>query len=132
MKNGIDTLFLPNYRLERPRFGSISFISQSGALGSAVLDWAAMQEYGINKFISYGNAMDLEEADLLEFLGKDKETKVIVVYLEGVRNGKKFFAAAKKIAKKKPVIVIKGGITDAGAKATQSRGQCQNALPWRR
>lgn len=120
MKNGVDSLFLPAYRLERPKHGEISFISQSGALGSAILDWASFKNYGINKFVSYGNAMQVDEADLLEYLGKDDSTKVIAVYLEGVRNGKKFFKILRKVTQKKPVIVIKGGITAGGAKATKS------------
>jgi len=120
LKHGVDTLFLPSYRLERPHNGRISFISQSGALGSAILDWASLKGYGISKFISYGNAMDVDEADLLEYLGKDKETKVIAIYLEGVKHGRKFFEKAKIVAKHKPVIFIKGGITEGGAKATQS------------
>ncbi len=120
MKKGVDTVFLPNYRLERPETGVVSFISQSGALGSAILDWASMQEYGISKFASYGNAYDVDEADLLQYLGEDRETKVIAIYVEGVRHGRKFYETAKKVSKKKPVIFIKGGVTDAGAKATQS------------
>ncbi|MFH0970041.1 MAG: CoA-binding protein [Candidatus Diapherotrites archaeon] len=119
-RSGVDTLFLPRYRLMRPQKGKISFISQSGALGSAVLDWAGSKEYGINKFISYGNAMSVNEADLLEYLANDNGTKVICVYLEGVRNGKQFFQTAKKYAKKKPIIIIKGGMSEAGGKATAS------------
>lgn len=118
--SGIDTLFLPRYRLMRPKRGKISFISQSGALGSAILDWAGSKDYGINKFISYGNAMSVDEADLLEFLINDRETKVICVYLEGVRNGKKFFEVAKKYAHVKPIVIIKGGMSEAGGKATAS------------
>jgi acyl-CoA synthetase (NDP forming) len=104
----------------RPKKGKISFISQSGALGSAILDWAGSKDYGINKFISYGNAMSVDEADLLEFLINDRETKVICVYLEGVRNGKKFFQVAKKYAHVKPIVIIKGGMSEAGGKATAS------------
>ncbi len=118
--SGIDTLFLPRYRLMRPQKGKISFISQSGALGSAILDWAGSKDYGINKFISYGNAMSTDEADLLEYLAQDKATKVICVYLEGVRNGKKFFQVAKKVSQQKPVVIIKGGMSAAGGKATAS------------
>ncbi|MFH1255753.1 MAG: CoA-binding protein [Candidatus Diapherotrites archaeon] len=118
--NGVDTLFLPQYRLERPEAGVVSFISQSGALGSAVLDWSSMNEYGIAKFASYGNAMDVDESDLLEYLANDLQTKVIVMYIEGVKNGKKFFETAKKYAKKKPIIVLKGGTTEAGTKAVAS------------
>ncbi|MDZ4256453.1 MAG: CoA-binding protein, partial [archaeon] len=81
---------------------------------------AGNKEYGINKFVSYGNAMDVDEAELIEYLAQDDTTKVICVYLEGVRNGKKFFHTAQKLSKKKPVIVIKGGMSVAGGKATAS------------
>ena len=119
-ENGVDTLFLPEYRLKRPEKGEISFISQSGALGSAVLDWASMQEIGISKFVSYGNAMDIDESDLLEYLAQDKNTNVIVMYIEGVKNGTKFMQAARKFARKKPIIVLKGGITAEGMQAVKS------------
>ncbi len=120
MKDGVDMLFLPEYRLRRPKPGAISFLSQNGAVGSAILDWASMMEYGVAKFISYGNAMGVDEADLLEYLADDPETKVIVAYLEGAQDGKKFFAAAKKHGWKKPVIVLKGGMTEEGGKAAGS------------
>lgn len=116
----VDTLFLPYYKLERPRSGGIGFITQSGAIGSAVLDWASKEGFGISKFISYGNATDLDETDLLEYLYKDKKTKVIVMYLEGVRRGKEFMKTAKKVAKTKPIIVIKAGKTEKGANAVKS------------
>lgn len=117
---GIDTLFLPGYRQGRPKPGNISFISQSGALGSAVLDWAAMMNYGVAKFVSYGNAMGVKEADLIDYLGEDDETKVIAVYVEGVVNGRNFFEALKRNSKKKPIIVLKGGVTNEGSKAASS------------
>lgn len=120
LKTGVDALFNPPYRSPRPPYGGISFISQSGALGAAILDWAGARGYGINKFVSYGNAMDVDEADLLEYLGQDRETRVIVMYIEGVREGRKFFETAKKVAGKKPVIMIKGGVTEEAAKSTQS------------
>jgi acetyl coenzyme A synthetase (ADP forming)-like protein len=116
----LDTLFLPRERLLRPRQGGISFISQSGALSSAVLDLAAQEGYGFAKFVSYGNALNLDESDFLEYLTRDTETKVICLYIEGVHDGKKFLAAATKAAQAKPVIVLKGGMTEAGSKATLS------------
>jgi acetyl coenzyme A synthetase (ADP forming)-like protein len=116
----IDTLFLPPDRLLRPRKGGISFLSQSGALSSAVLDLAAQEGYGFAKFVSYGNAMNVDESDLLDYLAADEATKVICVYIEGVQDGKKFLAAATKAAKTKPVIALKGGITAAGGRATLS------------
>ncbi|RLJ07510.1 MAG: CoA-binding protein [Candidatus Aenigmatarchaeota archaeon] len=118
--SGVDTFFLPRYKLERPAKGDIAFISQSGALGSVVLDWMAMKGYKISRFISYGNAVDVDEADLMEYLSKDKETKVICAYLEGVKEGRKFYKIAKKASKKKPVIVLKAGKTHEGTKAVSS------------
>lgn len=115
---GIDTLFLPKERLRRPKAGGISIISQSGATGSAILDLAAFENYGIAKFISYGNAANVDETDLLQYLSKDPDTKVICMYIEGIKNGKKFLEAAK--ACKKPIIAIKSGTTDAGGKAALS------------
>lgn len=116
----LDTLFLPRYRLKRPKPGGISFISQSGAVGSAILDLATTQSYGISKFVSYGNATNLDESDILEYLGEDKETKVICMYLEGVRDGQKFLKTAKKVSKLKPIVAIKAGITKEGSNAAIS------------
>ncbi|MBU0953666.1 MAG: CoA-binding protein [Nanoarchaeota archaeon] len=116
----VDTIFLPKYKLGRPEKGNISFMTQSGAVGTAVMDWFAMKGYKMAKFISYGNATDVDEADILEYLGQDPETKVICVYIEGVREGRKFFNIAKEVATQKPVIILKGGITDVGNAATMS------------
>jgi acetate---CoA ligase (ADP-forming) len=116
--SGLDSLFLPTNQLTRPKKGSISFISQSGALGSALVDLAAYEDYGFAKFVSYGNATNLGETELLEYLGNDKQTKVICMYVEAIKNGKKFMQVAKRI--NKPIIVIKGGRTEKGSKATLS------------
>ncbi|MEM3554442.1 MAG: hypothetical protein QW144_00950, partial [Candidatus Micrarchaeaceae archaeon] len=75
---------------------------------------------GIAKFISYGNAADVDEVDILEYLMHDDDTKVIVMYIEGVKRGKEFIEIAKKITKQKPIVVIKGGITSEGATAAHS------------
>jgi len=119
-KNNIDCLFLPNYRMQRPKQGGISFVTQSGAVGSAILDHAVKQGLRFAKFVSYGNALNIDESDLIEYLGQDKDTKVICVYVEGVKNGKKFLDVCRKVSRKKPIIAIKGGVTEAGAKATLS------------
>ena len=118
--NKIDTTFFERSRMEEPKKGTLSFISQSGALGSMILDWIATQQFGINKFASYGNAMDVDESDLLEYFGKDRNTKVIAMYLEGAKEGRKFYETAKKISRKKPIIVLKGGRHDETSRATAS------------
>ncbi|MEM0087047.1 MAG: CoA-binding protein [Candidatus Micrarchaeaceae archaeon] len=119
-KSRIDTLFLPTYKLSRPKIGGVSFVSQSGAVGSTVLDMIAKEGFGIAKFISYGNAADVDEVDILDYLMHDKDTKVIVMYIEGVKRGKEFIEIAKKLTRLKPVVVIKGGITSEGATAAHS------------
>lgn len=118
--NHVDTLFLPTYRLRRPKQGPIAFISQSGAFGSAVLDWAASQDIGISKFISIGNKIDVDEVDLLNYLMHDPSTKCITLYLESIARGRAFLEASSKVAKKKPLIVLKGGVTQEGASAALS------------
>jgi len=116
--SGLDSLFLPPAKLTRPHAGGISFISQSGAVGSAVLDLLADEAFGFAKFISYGNGVNLSETDILDYLGKDPQTKVICMYIEGLHEGKRFLTVAKKI--KKPIIVMKGGKAEKGAQATLS------------
>ena len=115
-----DSLFLPTSRLERPKSGSISFVCQSGALGSAILDLASSEKHGFSKFISYGNATQLDESDFVDYLNNDKNTKVICLYIEGVKNGEKFYETIKRVSKNKPVIVLKGGLTERGQRATLS------------
>ena len=116
----VDTLFLPRDRLKRPQPGNIGYISQSGSVGSTILDWLAHEHIGISKFISYENGMDVNESDLIEYLIDDKRTKVITIFLEGVIDGKKFIEVSKKTSKKKPIIILKGGKSTLGAKAVAS------------
>lgn len=117
----LDTLFLTEERMGRPNAGNIAFISQSGAVGSTVLDWLSVEKTGISKFISYGNGMDVNETDLLEYLANDDNTKVIAVYLEGIKaDGRKFIEALKKTTAKKPVVILKAGKTEKGSRAVAS------------
>jgi acetyl coenzyme A synthetase (ADP forming)-like protein len=116
----LDSIFLSKQKLKRPSAGGISFISQSGALGGMILDMASQKRYGIAKFISYGNAMNLNECDFLEYLGKDPETKVICLYVEQIKEGERFFDVAREVSKTKPVLVFKGGMTQEGSKAVLS------------
>ncbi|MBI5047704.1 MAG: acetate--CoA ligase family protein [Deltaproteobacteria bacterium] len=103
-----------------PPQGKIAFFSQSGALCTAILDWAIGSNVGFSKFISLGNKADLSEIDLLEYLANDDETSVILGYLEGIENGSIFMGVAKEAVKKKPVVLIKAGGTGAGARAASS------------
>jgi len=116
----VDTIFNPREKSGRPSKGKIGFISQSGSIGITILDWLAEAGIGISKFISYENAIDVNECDALEFLGKDRKTKVITIFLEGVKDGKRFIEVARKVSKKKPIIALKGGKTQAGKKAVLS------------
>ncbi len=119
-RSRIDTLFLPTYKLSRPSVGGVSFVCQSGAVGSTVLDLISGEGFGLSKFISYGNAANVDEVDILNYLMDDEETKVIIMYVEGIKRGKEFIEIAKKITKVKPVVVLKAGRTPAGIAAAHS------------
>jgi len=120
LENGFDCNFNPPERQARPPFGKVAFMSQSGAFGAAILDWAARERIGMSKFISLGNMADLDESDFMEYLGEDEKTGVITGYIEGVKDGRKFFETAKRVTLKKPVVILKSGRTEAGAKAAAS------------
>jgi len=100
-----------------PKSGGIGFISQSGALIDSVVDQSLFEGYGFSSLISYGNGADLNICDFLKILEKDKETKSIALYLESIKEGRKFIEIAKKVNKKKPIVVLKGGKTMVGRKA---------------
>lgn len=120
MRSRIDTLYLPTFKLDKPKIGGVSFASQSGAVGSLILDIISHEGFGMSKFISYGNAAVVDETDILHYLSMDKYTKIIVFYLEGVKRGKEFIEVAKSATARKPVLVIKGGRTAEGASAAHS------------
>jgi acetyltransferase len=103
-----------------PKRGGVTFLSQSGALGTAILDMAQAQYLGLSYFVSIGNKVDLNEIDLLEYFVQNRKTKVILAYLENIINGPLFIQTVKKITKKKPVIVLKSGKTEKGVKAVSS------------
>ncbi len=114
--SNVDILFLPENKISKPPRGDISLIFQSGALGASIIDRFADELIGISRFVSYGNASDLNELDFLEYFIHDPKTKVIGLYLEGIKDGRKLFNLLK--ASYKPIVVIKGGKTDKGSKAT--------------
>jgi len=104
----------------RPPSGDVAFVSQSGALGGAVLSWAEEQGIGFSKFVSYGNGVDLTDIDFLDALREDEETRVAALYLETVSDGRRFMDAARRLAAAKPLIVIKSGRSESGSRATVS------------
>ncbi len=103
-----------------PKKGRIAFISQSGALITAILDWSIRRGLGFSKIVSLGNKADLDEIDFIQAIGQDKNTKVILLYVESIEKGRRFIEVAREVSKVKPIVVIKGGITEAGAKAAMS------------
>lgn len=103
-----------------PPRGNVAFVSQSGALAVALMDMAKQEQLGFSYVISVGNKMQLDEAELLEFLARDKETKVIGMYLEGIKDGAKFIAAAQKVSKLKPIVILKAGKTEKAQHAISS------------
>lgn len=98
--------------------GGMAIASQSGTVGAALIDWAAEEKLGFSAFVSMGNRVDVDEADLIEFFASDPNTKVITLYIEGVKDAKRFLAAVKKCTK--PIVVFKAGRTVQGRKAAES------------
>ena len=100
--------------------GSLAFVSQSGNFGGQLSRLAMQRGIGLSKFVAMGNQADLQVADYLEYFAQDRQTKVIAVYLEGFKNGRRFFEVARETVKKKPVLILKGGESEVGARATLS------------
>ena len=103
-----------------PDKGSIAFLSQSGAFALAVIDWAKVEKVGFSKIVSLGNKAVLDECHFLEYLDKDPDTAVVAMYLEDVSEGSRFMRVVRKVSRTKPVVVMKSGMTEAGAKAASS------------
>ena len=103
-----------------PPNGPMAFMSQSGALGTAVLDIALAGRLGLSKFVSLGNKADVDEIDLLNAWQDDPNTNVIMIYTEGMTNGQKFIKVAREVTRHKPVVAIKSGVTQSGSRAVSS------------
>lgn len=116
----MDSIFLPMHKLQRPKPGGIAFVTQSGAVGSTIIDLAAFYGLGVSKFISYGNGTVLNENDYLEYLSKDKDTEMIILYLEGAKDGRKLLDIMEKVNKTKPIIALKAGRSKTGQAAAHS------------
>ena len=104
--------------------GKIAFLSQSGALGTSVLDWAVSRDIGFSAFVSLGSMLDIDFGDLIDFFGVDPQTKSIIIYLESLgnslENAKKFMSAVRGFARNKPIIVIKAGKFQESRQAAKS------------
>ncbi|MBN1381828.1 MAG: CoA-binding protein [Deltaproteobacteria bacterium] len=111
--------FIPTNRLPATP-GPVSFISQSGGHAMDMPFHAGPRGMTFSKVMSYGNALDINECELLEYLTDDDDSEIIAVYIEGVRDGRRFYHVLEEICRKKPVVIYKGGTTDAGFRATQS------------
>ena len=103
-----------------PKAGNIAFLSQSGALGSAILDWAIHENIGFSNFVSVGSMIDVDFGDLIDYFGADPKTKSILMYVEGITEARKFMSAARHFARTKPIIVVKSGKFSESAKAAAS------------
>ncbi|MEM4719159.1 MAG: CoA-binding protein, partial [Nitrososphaerota archaeon] len=106
-----------------PEPGPIAFISQSGALGSAILDWALTHHIGFSMFISLGSMLDIDFGDLIDYLGEDPETRSILIYMEGlddIKRARKFMSAVRGFARTKPILILKPGKYEASARAARS------------
>lgn len=103
-----------------PGQGNIAFFSPSGSMCNAILDWAASEEIGFSKFASLGNRAVIDEASMLQFLAEDPQTHVIIGYLEGMNNGRRFARISQTITREKPVIMLQAGMTEHGQKAISS------------
>ncbi len=103
-----------------PPRGDIAFMSQSGALCTAILDWSLAHGVGFSRFVSLGNKADVDEVDLLEAWDGDPNSKVIIAYVEGLRDGRRFMDIARRVTQRTPVIAVKSGNTEAGSRAVSS------------
>jgi len=103
-----------------PKPGNIAFISQSGALGSAILDWAIHENIGFSNFVSVGSMIDVDFGDLIDYFGTDPKTRSILMYVEGLTDARKFMSAARHFARTKPIIVVKAGKFSESAEAAAS------------
>lgn len=114
--NHLNASFAPSM----PPHGKVAFISQSGALADSIIDWAIQERYGFSSIVSIGNSADRDVSDFIEYCGNDKETSVITLYIEGIKDGRKFMEKASKASRKKPIIAVKPGKTQQGKKAISS------------
>lgn len=116
----LDTFFLPRERLKRPGRGNVGIVSQSGAILSCLLGAATSSRTGVSKVVGYGNAIDIGEAELYEYLAEDEDTEVVVSYIESVADGRRFLEKARTLSEKKALLILKAGKGKSGQAAAFS------------
>ncbi|MFX1418254.1 MAG: acetate--CoA ligase family protein [Promethearchaeota archaeon] len=109
-----------SFAAETPKNGEIAMISQSGAMLTGMMDYSLTQAFGFSCNISLGNKADLGAVDFIEYLADDENTKVVLCYLESIKDGRRFLEVLPKAARKKPIIILKSGVSEAGARAASS------------
>jgi len=129
-KTGVDMLFLPETKTlttgdevvatPRPMAGPTAIVTQSGAFGAAALDYLTGKQMGVSKFVSFGNKADVTASEMLAYLLHDRSTQVILFYAESIDNGREFMKVARKVTCKKPIVALKVGKSEAGARAAAS------------
>lgn len=112
--------FNASFAVEKPLKGSVAFLSQSGALGTALLDWSNSEGLGFSKFVSLGNEASLSELPFMEYIADDENTKAVLMYLEKVTDGPRFLELARKITDKKPLVILHAGKSARGGSAVMS------------
>jgi acetyltransferase len=116
LHTGLNTTFIEGV----PDKGGIGFLSQSGAVCGGVVDYIADKHIGFSHFASLGNELDVDETDMIEYFGQHPQVKVIAAYIEGIQDGQKFLRVAREVSKHKPIVMLKAGRSDAGARAVSS------------
>lgn len=105
---------------QMPEKGGVTFISQSGALASSTLDWAISAQFGFSSFVSIGNMVDIDFSDLIDYFGRDPRTESILMYIESIQDAERFMGASRSFARTKPIMAVKSGRHEEGAKAVAS------------
>lgn len=105
---------------QMPESGNVTFLSQSGALASSTLDWAISAQFGFSSFVSVGNMVDIGFSDLIDYFGRDPKTGSILMYIEAIEEAREFMSAARSFARTKPIMAVKSGKYEEGAKAVAS------------
>jgi acyl-CoA synthetase (NDP forming) len=105
----VDTFFISSDKVETPGRGGISLFTQSGSFAAIIMDEMANEKAGVARVVSYGNKVDIDESECLEFLTGDGAIKAVALYIESLENGRKFLAAASRCVQKKPVVALKVG-----------------------